>query len=335
MSTTRFRVLILVAVILGIAGVALFYAANNPGMNAAQTSVTYPTTIVDDLGKNVTILKPPQRIVSLIPSATQIVFAIGAGDKVVGVTRYDDYPPELVDRVNNGTIVNVGGGLDPDIEKIVQLQPDLILVAGPGEVATQSVQKLQGLGYVTLALNPKSVEGVLRDTRMVGTILGYTANAEKVVSDIETTVDHVRDMTRNAARPAVYVENWHDPLITAGNGTLQNEMVELAGGMNIFSDLQGYQVSSEAIIARNPDIIISFDSLETVPQIMARPGWGSINAVRENRVFQMNPEEGAPNPRVGQSILKMAKLIHPELFSQQAPTNQLIFPSIFVTRTSD
>ncbi len=335
MSTTRFRFLILLAVILGIAGVAFLYAASNPRMNPAQISVSYPTTVIDDLGRNVTILKPPQRIVSLIPSATQIVFAIGAGDKVVGVTRYDDYPPELVDRVKNGTIVNVGGGLDPDVEAIVKLQPDLILVAGPGEVAAQPVQKLQELGFATLALDAHSVEGILHDIRLAGQILGYSANAEEVVSNIKATIDHVREITRNATRSTVYIENWNDPLITAGNGTLQNEMVELAGGVNIFSDLQGYQVSSEAVIARNPDIIISFDSLENVSQIIARPGWESINAVRENRVYQMNGEEGAPNPRIGQSILTMAKLIHPELFSQQAPPNQMVLPVIYVTRTRD
>lgn len=335
MSTTRFRVLILLAVILGIAGIALFYTASNPRMNPAQISISYPAIIVDDLGRNVTIVKLPQRIVSLIPSATQIVFAIGAGNKVVGVTRYDDYPPELVDRIKNGTIVNVGGGLDPDIEAIVKLQPDLILVAGPGEVAAQSVQKLQELGYATLGLDAHSVEGVLHDIRLVGQILGYSANAEDVVSNIEATIGHVHDKVDNSSRPTVYIENWNDPLITAGNGTLQNEMVELAGGVNIFSDLQGYQVSSEAVIARNPDIIISFDSLENMSQIIGRPGWGSINAVGEHRVYQMNPEEGAPNPRIGQSILTMAKLIHPELFSQQAPPNQMVLPVIYVTRTSD
>jgi iron complex transport system substrate-binding protein len=335
MSLTRTRVLILLAIVLLVTGVAISYVTNRPGVNPTEVSVRYPITIVDDLGRNVTIVRPPQRIVSLIPSATQIVFVVGAGDRVVGVTRYDDYPPELVDRVRNGTIANVGGGLDPDVEKIVQLQPDLILVDGPGHVASQTLQKLQGLGYLTIALNAKSVEGVLHDIRLVGTILGYNVNAQNVVSDIEATVDHVREMTRNATRPTVYIENWHDPLITAGNGTLQNEMVEVAGGVNIFADLVGYQVSSEAVIARNPNIITSFDSLETVAQIISRPGWADINAVKQNRVYQVSPEEGAPNPRIGQSILHLAKLIHPELFSQQTPTNQLTVSSILVIRTRD
>ncbi len=333
MPTPRpFRVWVAVVIVILVGVSALLYTSPNLVLPHKSTSVSYPLTVVDDLGRNITISKPPQRIVSLIPSATQIVFAIGAGQKVVGATRYDDYPPELVDEISNRTVANVGGGFDPDIEKIIQLNPDLILADGPGHIATQSLQKLQDLGYVTLALDPKSIEGVLHDIRTVGMILGYLANAEKVVEDIQKSVDSVHEITKNAARPSVYIENWHDPLITAGNGTLQNQMVELAGGKNIFSDLHGYQIGSEAVIARNPDIIISFDYFETVDQIKLRPGWASIKAVLENRVYQMNAEEGAPNPRIGQSLLKMAKLIHPELFAQQV-SSQVIFVQVMAHRS--
>jgi len=280
--------------------------------------------VVDDLGRNVTIARPPERIVSLIPSATQIVFAVGQGDKVVGVTRYDDYPPELVDRARNGTVQVVGGGLDPDVEKIILLNPDLILADGPAFVASQAISKLETSGFPVLRLDSSTIEGVLRDLRLVGTILRASNQAEQVAAGIERDVAYVTNTTRNAPRVRVYIENWNNPLYTVGNSTLQDEMLKLAGGVNIFSDLKGsVEVTPEAVIARNPDVIINFNILSDAAQIKTRPGWDKINAVRNNKVFQMNPEEAAPNPRVGQSLIKMATLIHPELFRQSQSSSSL------------
>ncbi len=292
------------------------------------TGASYPSTFTDDLGNNVTLSKAPGRIVSLVPSATEIVFAVGAGDRVVGVTRYDVYPPQLVEKLKAGTIVSIGGGFDPDIEKITALKPDIILVDGPSEVGSKPLAKLKELGFTTFALNANSIEGVLKNIEVVGKIVGNDAQADKVTAAMNAAINLVVSKTSNAPKAKVYIENWPDPLFSVGSGSLQDEMVKKAGGVNIFSDLTGSgQVNSEAVIERNPDVIIMFHNQTSIDDLKTRPGWGDINAVKNNKVFQMTGYQGAPNPRIADSLQIMAKFIHPELFQEGQSTQQAIFSS--------
>ncbi len=322
----------MVLVIIIAAGAAGLYLTGIPPQPTSSTAVSYPFTFTDDLGRNVTLSKTPQRIVSLVPSATEIVFAVGAADKVVGATRYDVYPPELVDKVKAGAIATVGGGFDPDIEKIASLNPDLILIGGPAEVGSQPVTKLEQLGFTLVALNVKSIEGVLNDIRLVGKVVGNTAQAEQVITTMTQKIDLVVSKTSNVPKVKVYIENWPDPLFSVGLGSLQNEMVEKSGGINIFSDLTGSgQVNAEAVIERSPDVIIMFHNQTSIDDLKKRPGWDQINAVKNNKVFQMTGYEGAPNPRIADSLQKMAKFIHPELFQGGQSTQQAIFSPQFLT----
>lgn len=315
----------IVLILIITAGATGLYLTTIP-TQPAGTSVSYPLTFSDDLGRNVTLSKAPERIVSLVPSATEIVFAVGAGDKVVGVTRYDVYPPELVDKVKAGAIVSVGGGFDPDIEKITALKPDVILVDGPAHVGSKPLTKLKELGFTIFALNANSIEGVLKDIGLVGKIVGNTAQADKVMATMNGKINFVVSKTSNAPKVKVYIENWPDPLFSVGPGYLQNEMVEKSGGINIFFDLTGSgQVNAEAVIERNPDVIIMFHNQTSIDDLKNRPGWDQINAVKNNKVFQMTGYEGAPNPRVADSLQKMAKFIHPELFQGGQSTQQAIF----------
>jgi iron complex transport system substrate-binding protein len=278
---------------------------------------SYPLVITDDLGRNVSISHVPKKIVSLVPSATEIVFAVGEGDKVVGVTRYDNKPPELVQRVRTGNITIVGGGYDPDIEKIVALGPDLIMVGLPAEVPSEVFNKLQGLGFTLMALDAKSIEGVLRDISIVGKVFGNTAQAQQLLSSMSDKMKSITSKTASSSKPNVFIENWPDPLFSVGQSTLQDDMVRTCGGSNIFSDLTGSaQVNAEAVISRNPAVIITFDN-QTANDLSARAGWSNINAVRNQKVFQMTGYEGAPNPMVVDSLEKMCGFIHPDLFGSQ------------------
>lgn len=329
---TKFQAMIILFVIVA-AGMTGLYSTNTLGQRGNSAS-TFPITFTDDLGRNVTISKLPERIVSLVPSATQIVFAVGAGDKVVGVTRYDDYPPELVDKVNEGVIVTVGGGVDPDIEQITSLKPDIILVDGPGHVSSKPLARLQELGFTLVALHANSIEGVLKDLTLVGNMVGNTEKAGQVVMSMRERINSIESKMIDATRVKVYIENWHDPLFSVGLGSIQDEMVQKAGGTNIFSDLKdSAQITAEAVIARNPDVIINFNNQIGVDDIKKRPGWENINAVKNSKVFEMNPQEGAPNPRIADSLEKMAKLIHPELFvaQQSVGSSQYLNPLVMVT----
>lgn len=315
-------IVLLLIIAAGAAGLYLTSIRTQP----TGTIVSYPFTFTDDLGRNVTLSKAPQRIVSLVPSATEIVFAVGAGDKVVGVTRYDVYPPELVDKVKAGTVVSVGGGFDPDIEKITALKPDIILVDGPSHVGSKPLTKLKELGFTIVALNANSIEGVLKDIGLVGKIVGNTPQADKVIATMNAKINFVVSKTSNAPKVKVYIENWPDPLFSVGPGSLQNEMVEKSAGINILSDLTGSrQVNAEAVIERNPDVIIMFHNQTSIDDLKKRPGWDQINAVKNNKVFQSTAYEGAPNPRIADSLQKMAKFIHPELFQGGQSTQQAIF----------
>ncbi len=311
-AISKLHASIILAVLI-IAAISSLYVASS---SQTKSRDSYPITIVDDLGRNVTLSEVPQRIVSLVPSNTEIVFAVGAGDRVVGVTRYDIFPPDLVQRVKAGSILIVGGGYDPDIEKIVALKPDIILVAATAEVSSQSYNKLQGLGLTLVALNANSIDGVLKDIMLVGKIVGNNAPAQQIVTAMKGKVDSVVSLSSNAAKVKVYIENWPNPIFSVGTGSLQNDMVEKCGGTNVFSDLKGSkQVSAEAVIARNPDVIIMFHNQTSTDELKSRPGWENINAIKNNKVFQMTGYEAAPNPRVADSLQKMCNLIHPELFS--------------------
>ncbi len=323
-AITKLQAAIVLLLIIAAGGAGLYITslATQP----TGTTVSYPSTFTDDLGRNVTLFKTSEKIVSLVPSSTEIVFAVGAGDKVVGVTRYDVYPPELVDKLKAGTIVSVGGGFDPDIEKIAALKPDIILVDGPSHVGSKPLTKLKELGFTIVALNANSIEGVLKDIRLVGKIVGNTAQADNVMATMNAKINFVVSKTSNAPKVKVYIENWPDPLFSVGLGYLQNEMVEKSGGINIFSDLTGSgQVNAEAVIERNPDVIIMFHNQTGIGDLRNRPGWDQINAVKNNKVFQMTGYEGAPNPRIADSLLKMAKFIHPELFQGGQSSQQAIF----------
>ncbi|MFQ6011967.1 MAG: ABC transporter substrate-binding protein, partial [Nitrososphaerales archaeon] len=323
-SKLQTSMVIIVVIVVSLVGLAI-------GLNQGEEvshEVTYPIGFSDDLGRNITLPHEPRRIVSLIPSATEVVFAVGAGDRVVGVTRYDDFPPELVTRIENGTVLAVGGGLDPSIEAVLELDPDIILIGGSGHMGSKPIIRLEELGFTIISLRPDNIEGILKNMELMGRITGHLQETQKIVQSMRETIDLVESKTKDAPKVRVYVENWHDPIFSVGQGTLQHEMVERAGGINIFSDIQGSrQVNLEAVIAKNPDVIISFNNQVSLEVMKDRPGWSNINAIKDGKVYQLTAKQASPNPRIADSLEQIAMLIHPELFENQVQENsmQLMF----------
>ncbi|MDI6888165.1 MAG: cobalamin-binding protein [Methanocellales archaeon] len=283
------------------------------GQDSTQsTPEDYPLTIVDSLGRNVTIFKQPERIVSLAPSNTEILFAIGLSERVVGVTDYCNYPLAAQEKDK------VGGFSTVNIEKVVALEPDLILAAGMHE---SIVGDLERLGLIVVVLDPKNVDDILENIILVGKITGQVGVAEELTASMGHRINAITDKMENAQRLNVFYVTWYDPLKTAGPGTITHELIQLAGGSNIAGDAKTeYPVYSlEMLIERNPDIIIVSSRHgaggPTVENMRVLLQDTNISAARSDRIHGIDTDLVArAGPRIVDGLEEMARYIHPELF---------------------
>ncbi len=270
----------------------------------------------DDLGREINIDYIPQRIISLAPSNTEILFALGLGDRVVGVTEYCNYPPEAQ------TKSQVGGFRTVDVERIVALEPDLILADDIHEAKV--IPALEALGLTVVALAPVTIDEVLSDLSLVGKITGNDKEAASLIASLENRVKAVTDKTDGLPaeqRPRVFYTVWHDPLMTAGSGTHFEDLIQKAGGHNVARDLDGYvDISLEAVIEANPEVMITgvgHGSGDDLPFrfLQDEPTLRDTDARQNNRVYQMDADlVSRPSPRLVEALEVFAGLIHPELF---------------------
>lgn len=274
-------------------------------------------TLTDSLNRTVTIKKRPERIVSLAPSNTEILFALGLGDKVVGVTRYCDFPAEARKKPQ------IGGFSDPNLEKILACRPDLVLAT---EKHQEMIAALEKQGIDVLVVSPKRVASVLENIKMVGKATDAGAAADTVVSDLQKRIDAVTAKVQSVPanrRPKVFYELWHEPLMTAGPGTFIDDLIKLAGGVNVAAGAgKGYpEYSLEMLLAENPDVLInSYGHGKGNPakeDIKTRKGWGALNCVKNDRIYTVNADlVNRSGPRIVEGLEAFAKAIHPELFDQ-------------------
>jgi len=275
-----------------------------------------PGNIVDGLGRSVTIDKIPQRIVSLAPSNTEILFALGLGDKVIGVTEYCNYPQEAM------TKPKVGGFSNVDIEKVVSLEPDLVLATHiHGKTVIPALEKL---GLTVVAITPGSLNEVLDSIILVGKITGQNREASKLINDLGTRIEAVADKTRDLSpdqKPRVFYITWHDPLMTAGTETLADDVISSAGGQNIAYDISGDKaINLETVIYRDPQVIVAsvgMGSGEDLPwqYVQTEPRLENTQALLNDRVYKIDGDViHRPGPRIVDALEQMAQFIHPELF---------------------
>jgi iron complex transport system substrate-binding protein len=282
--------------------------------------------VVDDEGFTTSLTSVPQRIISLAPSNTQILFAIGVGDKVVAVTDYDHYPYDFAAWIAAGNMTSIGGFSTPNKEIIASLNPDLILAT---IINDPDVVTLRNLGYDVLVLNPNDVNGVLQDITIVGKATGAVQNAAALVNSINDQIDTIeaKIAAANESKPLVYYEVWTPPLMSAGSTSFINDVIAKAGGQNIFeNESQQYpSVSSETVVQKNPDVILLPTDMANVGEepfygsvaaVKDRPGWGSISAVQNNRVVVVDGDLFAEaGPRIAEQITVAAQAFYPELFN--------------------
>ena len=244
--------------------------------------------IIDDLGHRIKIKQDVKKIVSLVPTNSEHV-CILACNRLYGGTRYDRFPKELVKRVKEGKIKIIGGGFDPNLEMIIEIEPDLILANGPSQ--QRVVLPLKRMGYPILSLYPQNIEQLKRDFLLLGEILGRKAKAIKIVKDVDRGLKEIQKKTRSKKRKRVYIQTWPNPMITVGKGSFSHSLITLAGGINVFGDMlfDSGKVSIEWIIKRNPQVLIFTDhQAEFVKKIVKRPEWRQIAGVKNNHICFIN-----------------------------------------------
>jgi iron complex transport system substrate-binding protein len=287
-------------------------ATQAPTEPAVETTLT----LTDGLGREVTLNGLPQRIVSLAPSNTEILFAIGAGDQVVGRDELSDFPEEAKSATDIGSAF---GALNTEL--IVSLEPDLILAA---EINTpEQVKQLEDLGLTVYYLkNPTTLEEMYGNLELVAQMTGHTEETVTLIDSLKARVAAVDEkIAPLSSRPSVFYElDGTDPAkpFTAGKGTFIDQLIERAGGHNIASDLEGYpQLSLEQVVAADPAFIILGDARYGVsPESIAeRPGWENLSAVKNGQVVPFNDDlVSRPGPRLVDALEELAKLLRPELF---------------------
>ena len=287
------------------------------GDDGAKAAGSYPLTVTDDLGRMVTLAARPERVVSLAPSNTEILFAVGAGGQVVGVTTYCNYPKEAVGRATIGGF----SAKSISVEKIVSLRPDVVFAYGKQQ--QQVIEALERAGIKVVVLSPRSVGDVYTEIRLAGMLTAHQAEAAAVVERMRGRIEAVAARVATVPqdrRVAVFWEVFDAPLMTAGPGTLTGQMLVLAGGLNVFADLSADypQVSTEELVARDPAAIMGPDSHGdklTAEQIAARPGWGGMDAVKKRRVYLINGDIASRGgPRIADAVEAMARALYPDLF---------------------
>jgi iron complex transport system substrate-binding protein len=286
---------------------------------AAATPADSTIRLTDGLGAEISLAGPAARIVSLGPSNTEILYAIGADNLLVGSDQFSDYPPEAKGRAT----ISAGYGT-LDTETIKALEPDLVLAAEI--ISAEQVQTLRTLGFkVFYVANPASLpDGLYANIRSIGMITGHGPGAEKLITSLQTRFQAVSEnITSASVTPLVYFElDGTDPAqpYTAGPGTFIDMLIGLAGGRNLGASLSSAwaQISAEEIFLQDPDIILLGDTGfgVTLESIADRPGWGNLTAVKNGAVYAVDSNLVLrPGPRLIDGLETMASRIHPELFS--------------------
>lgn len=284
---------------------------------ATDASVTALLTLTDGLGRMVSLPAPARRVVSLAPSNTEILFAVGAGSQVVGRDMFSDYPAEAT------ALPDVGGSMgEYNLEAIVALQPDLVLAGGinPPEL----VAALEELGLMVYFLpNPLTLEEMYLNLETVGALTGHAAEAADLVESLRARVAAVDEkIAAVSSRPTVYYElDATDPSrpYTAGAGTFVDVLIARAGGINIAGDIETpwVQLDIETLLVSNPDLILLGDAAwgESAETVAARPGWGALSAVQNGAIYPFDDNlVSRPGPRLVDGLEALARLLHPELF---------------------
>lgn len=277
---------------------------------AEANTTKYPLKVTDAFKREVTIDKEPERIISLAPNVTEIVYALGKGNKLVGRTDYCDYPAEV------SKVQSIGNMTTPSAEKILELKPDIVIASDLS--SKDSIKKLEDAGVKVVVLyGEQSFDGVYKTISDIGEVINAKDKAASVTNDMKAKVKAVTDKVKDAAKPSVYyvVAYGKGGDFTSGKGTFIGQMLEMAGGVNAANDTEGWNYSIEKLVSKNPDLLICSKFFDTKKGIEATAGYKDLKAVKENKLLEIDENLiNRQGPRLAEGLEELAKVIHPELF---------------------
>jgi iron complex transport system substrate-binding protein len=261
--------------------------------------------IVDDFDDTLRVGTPATRIVSLNPTTTEILFAIGAGPRLVGRTKWDSWPDSAK------YVPDVGDALRPNVEAVLAKKPDLVLLYAGNDNRT-AAQQLKAAGVRVLALKIDSIAEFERGTLALGALVGEPQRAKNVVDSVRATLERVRQATASLPRTSVFYHTWEKPIITIGRHSFLNELVEIAGGKNVYADVLAVSpiVTMEDIVSRDPDVALVGPT--TREMMLASRNWQVVPAVKARKVFAYDTMVvGRPSVTLGMAAVNIASLLHP------------------------
>lgn len=283
--------------------------ATNENTTKTEVKATFPLKITDFMGRQVTIKKEPKRIVSLSPSTTELIYAIGAGKDVVGVTNYDDYPPEVK------SVAKVGGYEGPNIEAILAQKPDIVFASNlSGKDQMETIEKS---GIPVVVLEAQNINQIYDSIKILGKITGNVEKGNEIISNMKDKIKEINDKVKNLPKVNVFYVvdtngNW-----TAGKGTFIDELITLAGGNNVASDANGWaQYSMEKLLQKNPDVIITSQHATNANNIKNMAGYKDTKAAKDGKIFIISNDDivTKPSNRIVLGLEEIAKDLHPEAF---------------------
>ncbi|SLL35367.1 periplasmic binding protein [Mycobacteroides abscessus subsp. abscessus] len=290
---------------------------NNKEQSTAQEAA-FPVTIKDASDQEVVIEEKPEKLVSLMPSNTEIAFALGLGEELVGVSDYDNYPQEAAEKEKVG-------GMEFNVEKIISLNPDVVLAhASSAHNSTEGLQQIRDAGIDVVIVNDASTfEDVYKSMKLIGQATGTEAEADKLVADMKEKLAAIKEKAATISdsdQKSVYIEVSEEPnLFTTGKNTFMQEMLDTINAKNIISEEGWIQVDQEAVIAANPDAIITtygaYSEKSPIDQINSRKGWQEITAVKEKQIVDVDSDMVTRSgPRLVEGVEAVAKAVYPDVF---------------------
>jgi iron complex transport system substrate-binding protein len=280
---------------------------------ASAPAATY--TVVDQAGRSVTVPEHPGRIISLAPNITEILFAVGAGANVVGVSEYSNYPPEAA------ALPMVGTYIKPNLEAIIALAPDLVIATADGEKRAE-INRLAGLGIPVYIINPRTIAGVVSTVREVGRLAGYEKAGEETAAKMKRRISEIRKRVASLPPVTVLLVLNTNPLITINGNTFQDEMIRAAGGTNIAAreKIRYPTLTYEEVVVRAPRVIVMTTMSPDEDYTSAAREWSrftTVPAVRDGRIAVIDSDIiDRPSPRIVAGLEELARLLHPEAFTK-------------------
>jgi iron complex transport system substrate-binding protein len=274
---------------------------------AASVACFASRTLTDELGRTVTVPDHPHRLICLVPSVADDIYALGAGSDVIAVSEFTKYPKEA------SLKPSIGVQMTPSIERIVSFHPDLV-VGSADSNRVETVDQLEQVGIAVFMLDPHGIEGILASLSSLGKAIGREETAARLASELRARLDAVRANVKDKPVIRVFMPIWYDPVITIGRRAFITEMIAAAGGKSITDDLgqEWPQISLETVIERTPEaLVLVRSSRMSIKDVQNRPGWNTLPAIRNHRIYLVDERVELPSVSAFDALEDLARQLHP------------------------